>query len=175
MVTTHVLALAGAGFVVAATGVSAQDLSGYRTFALESPLGAVLTTTGARSDDITTLHERPALIQTLSWRVPLSRAAGASVEPVHDIVFEFCDNQLYRLIVTYDRDRTEGLTNDDVVSALAATFGPPILASVSTMPTGRPPSFLADTIVVAAWTSPNASLTLVRTDVCARVQARAHV
>ena len=53
--------------------VSAQALSGYRAYVLESSLESVLATSDARSTDVRTLHERPSKIQELEWRAPYSR------------------------------------------------------------------------------------------------------
>ena len=47
---------------------SAQDLSRYRVYVLESSLESVIATSGARAADAKTLHERPAKIQELEWR-----------------------------------------------------------------------------------------------------------
>ena len=49
-----------------------------------------------------------------------SRVAG---EPVSQVLFSFYNDELYRIAVTYDRDATEGLTDEDMVKAISARYG----------------------------------------------------
>jgi hypothetical protein len=42
---------------------------------------------------------------------------------VSQILFSFYNGELYRMVVTYDRDATEGLTDDDMVQAISARYG----------------------------------------------------
>jgi len=67
------------------------------------------------------------LIRELEWQPPASAAAtGAAPErdSVAQVVFGFCNGELYRIVVRYDPDRTEGLTEQDLVEALSAEYGP---------------------------------------------------
>jgi hypothetical protein len=57
---------------------------------------------------------------------------------------------LYQVIVHYDRDRTEGLTNSDIVESLSAAYGVPTLASVKTR-TSPPAEAVPNSIVLARW------------------------
>jgi hypothetical protein len=52
-----------------------------------------------------TLHVRPATIQELEWRAPYARSGTVLVDPAHDVLFSFCDDQLYRLVVTIATNR----------------------------------------------------------------------
>ena len=158
----------GRALFVVAVGVafsgqpaSAQDLSRYRAYVLESSLDSVITASGARLADAKSLHERPAKIQELEWRAPYVTSETVLADPVREIAFTFYDDALYQVIVSYDRDRTEGLTNRDIVESLSATYGAPVLALTRTK-TSRPTEALADAIVVARWESASASLTLLR-------------
>jgi len=137
---------------------SAQDLSRYRVYVLESSLESVLAASGARAADVKTLHERPAKIQELEWRAPYVGSGIQLADPVSGAVFTFCNDALYQVVVSYDRDRTDGLTNSDVIESLAAVYGEPVLRSART----RPPPALPDTVVVAQWDSNDSSLTLLR-------------
>src|SRR4030095_202660 len=56
--------------IVRAQVVSAQELSRYRGYALESSVETVVASIGARAGQAQTLHERPAKIQELEWRAP---------------------------------------------------------------------------------------------------------
>ena len=49
---------------------SADDISRYRTYVLESTLETVVEATGDRGTGVKMLHERPARIQELEWRGP---------------------------------------------------------------------------------------------------------
>jgi hypothetical protein len=135
----------------------AQTVSQYREYALESSLASVTKTSGTSEREARTLHERPARIQELEWRRPYSSAGLGRPDPVRHILFSFYNDQLYRMIVTYDRDRVEGLTNDDIVQSLTATYGvpqPPARAAVANLP--------RDSAVVAQWNGPASLLTLTR-------------
>jgi len=46
---------------------------------------------------------------------------------VQRIVFSFYDDQLFRLVISYDRQRTNGLTDADMIEALSATYGGALL------------------------------------------------
>jgi len=157
MNSARVLFLA-AGLVFTSQLGSAQDLSRYRVYVLESNLESVIAASGARVADARTLHERPAKIQELEWRAPYASSAGALADPVRGAVFSFCDDALYQVIVNYDRDRTNGLTPSEVIESLTAVYGEPVLRSART----RPPAALPDAVVVAQWDSPTSSLTLLR-------------
>jgi hypothetical protein len=64
---------------------------------------------------------------------------------------------LYQVIVSYDRDRTEGLTNRDLVDSLSAAYGPPTKTRTS-----APPEAFPDSIVLARWETAESLLTLTR-------------
>jgi hypothetical protein len=139
----------------------AQDMSRYRAYALDSSLDSVLVASGARVSDAKTLHERPAMIQELEWRAPYADSRNTAADPVREISFTFYNDALYQVIVNYDRDRTEGLTNGDIVESLSATYGVPTLATARTR-MSPPAAALADSIVLARWENAESLLTLVR-------------
>jgi hypothetical protein len=85
---------------------------------------------------------------------------------VRTIVFSFCDNALYQVIVNYDLDRTDGLSNGDIIDSLTATYGTPVPASARNRPLDAPP----DTVVLAQWDRAGASLTLLRRVYSAELQ-----
>ena len=120
--------------------VSAQDLSRYRVYALHSSLDSVVAASGLRAADTRTLHERPGMIQELEWRAPYARSGNELVDPVRGIIFSFCDDALYQVLVSYDRDRTDGLSNSDIVDSLTAAYGTPVLSSARNRPLERLPT-----------------------------------
>src|SRR5687767_11822084 len=138
----------------------AQDISRYRAYVLESSFDSVVAASGARTTDAKTLHTRPATIQELEWRAPYVDSRNTLADPVREITFTFYNDALYQVIVNYDRDRTEGLTNSDIVESLSAAYGVP-LASARTR-TGPPAEAFPDSIVVARWENAESLLTLIR-------------
>ena len=126
MNSTHVLIAVAVGVAFSGPPASAQDLSRYREYVLESSLDTVITASGARLADARSLHERPAKIQELEWRAPYVRSGSPQADPVRGVEFTFYNDALYQVVVKYDRDRTEGLTNADMVASLSATYGAPV-------------------------------------------------
>jgi hypothetical protein len=161
MNSARTLAVVAVGFIVSGYPASAQDLSRYRAYALESSLDSVIAASGARVGDAKSLHERPARIQELEWRAPYGSSGSELADPVRTIVFTFYNDALYQVVVSYDRDRTEGLTNKDIIESLSAAYGVPLVRSAGTRTT-RPAAALPDTIVLAQWENAASSLTLVR-------------
>ena len=154
------------GFLVAVSLLSgptvfAQDLSRYRDFVLESSVDTVAAASGVRATEAQTLHERPAKIQELQWRAPYVNPASAAADPVHDVAFTFFNDALYQVVVTYNRDRTQGLTNDDIIQSLSASYGAPGLKSAITR-TDLPAGALLENTVLAQWNTAVSSLTLLR-------------
>jgi hypothetical protein len=45
------------------------------------------------------------------------------VDPVSQILFNFYNGELYRIVVTYEQDAVRGLTDDDMVQAVSAQYG----------------------------------------------------
>jgi hypothetical protein len=136
----------------------AQDLSRYRAYVLDSSVTSVIAASGARAADVKTLHERPARIQELEWNAPYQGQGSGLVDPVRGAVFAFYDDALYQVVVTYNRDRTDGLTDRDIVESLTAVYGAPVPRSAK----NRQPAALPDSIVVALWEGQGSSLTLLR-------------
>lgn len=159
MSTVRVLTIASLGVVLGGQPLFAQSLSRYREYALESSRASVVKISGAREADLKTLHERPARIQELEWRAAYV-PAGTAADPVRSVLFGFYDDQLYRVVVTYDRDRTEGLTNGDVIESISAAYGSiPMQVRTGDNPPLHMP---ADTTVVARWDDGASVLSLVR-------------
>jgi hypothetical protein len=104
----------------------AQDLFNYRGFSFGMSPAAVLKQTDMKLANVKTLHSQPALIQELTWWLPMLPGNSYLANSVREILFTFCDGQLYRMSATYDRSAIEGLTAEDLVQSIAAKYGPPI-------------------------------------------------
>ena len=163
MTTVRVLAIGSLALALAAQPAAAQSLSRYRAYMLGSSVASVVKISGARQGDLKTLHERPARIQEIEWRAPYVTSGTAAADPVRNVVFSFYDDQLYRVVVTYDRDRMSGLTDADVVDAVSAAY--------SALPMhSRPAADRAaldmpvEATLVARWDDGASALSLVRGD-----------
>jgi hypothetical protein len=148
--------------MAAAASASAQDLSRYREYALGMSVASIVTSSGGRDAEVRTIHVRPARIQTFLWRTSYMRPPGAPADPVRDLQFSFFNDQLYRAVVTYDRARTEGLTNDDVIAAMEATYGEPGRLSPAPPGDGGRADVPSGAIVLAQWEDAASRVVLTR-------------
>jgi hypothetical protein len=125
MVKACTLTIGVVGVVLLTHGLEGQSLAQYRNFELGSDLVAVSTLAGIASPEAKVVHQRPALLQDLEWRPArwLLASTSASTDPVEQIVFSFYNNQLFRVVVDYARDRTEGMTDTDMIEAISAAYG----------------------------------------------------
>jgi hypothetical protein len=160
MTIVRILTLVSLGVVFSTPNVVAQSLSRYRAYALESSPTSIVKASGAREADLKTLHDRPARIQELEWRAAYVSPGKAVPDPVRSILFTFFDDQLYRMVVTYDHDRMEGLTDSDVLESVSAAYAAlPMQAQANpTVSLDMP----ANTTVVAQWDDGSSMLSLVR-------------
>ena len=109
--------------LLSAPMISGQDLSKYRTFSLGTSLAELSKQVGPYSHYTTLIHQRPAAIQELTFWTLNSSRSRVGVYPVSQILFGFYNGELYRIVATYDRDDTEGLTDDDMIQAVSARYG----------------------------------------------------
>lgn len=133
MKTSRLLAMSLAGIVASASQLSAYDLSRYREFQAGMSLAAVAARAEI-SPEPRVVQQRPALIQELMWQPPRLLRLAPNGDSVRKVLFSFYNGQLFRMVVTYDRDKTEGLTATDLIDAISATYGPATLAPQSTVP-----------------------------------------
>jgi hypothetical protein len=68
------------------------------------------------------------LMQEMQWRPSyyMSGSTAPQNDPVQQIVFSFYNDQLFKLVINYDRQRTDGLTDADMIDALSTVYGPPL-------------------------------------------------
>jgi hypothetical protein len=119
MISLRNIAISVFGAVITAAPTYSQDLSRYREFQLGTNLPAVAKQIRVKPSEAKAIHERPAVIQELEWRAPFTDSSP-SLDSVGNILFRFYNGELYRLVVTYDRERTEGMTAEDIVEAFSA-------------------------------------------------------
>jgi len=143
-------------------GPPAHDLSKYREF----QLGMSLITVAQQADitaEARVLHRRPELIQDLMWLPAPSRVPGELTQgdSARQVLFSFYNDQLFRIVVTYGRERTEGLTAEDMIEAISATYGIPMLPVTSNRPSSAPAANASDKLL-AYWEDSHCSLSLFR-------------
>ena len=131
MMHPRTLAIGLFGLVLLGQRVDAQEFSRYRTFDLGGSVASVLTSTGAPASEVKTVHERPAILQDLEWRPArwIAGTATPSSDPVEQMVFSFYKDQLFRIVVDYGHDGTEGMTDTDLIEAISAIYGTPLAKS----------------------------------------------
>ena len=158
MVSKLALTLLVTGGALSAAA-SPKDLSTYRHFRLGSSLATVATMVGANPSEAKVIHLRPALIQQLNWR-PQPLGASSQTESVQEVVFSFYDGVLFQIAINYDRYETEGMTADDFIEAISATYG---TAERPTLPVNSTQEQYGDQEeVVARWQDSQYSFELTR-------------
>jgi hypothetical protein len=163
MISLRLLALVAFGVVLSGPALDAQDLSRYRDFELGSSVSSVVTMSGARSADVKVVHRRPAIIQELVWRPRyVIRSPRVAADPVREVAFSFYNDRLFRIVIVYERDRTEGLTNEDLVSSVSATYGAAMIPSARRAGPAPRSGDVDESITVAQWEDPDHRLTLSR-------------
>ncbi len=108
-------------FGVMPIAAPAADLSRYRDFQFGTDLATVAKQAGVEPSEAKVIQSRPALMQELSWR-PQTLGQSPRTDP-QVVVFSFYNNELFRIVVTYDRYETEGLTTADMVAAFSVAYG----------------------------------------------------
>src|SRR5712691_2316307 len=141
------------------TSAAAGDLSSYRAFHLGMDLQAVEKQAEMKTSEAKMIHQRPAVIQELEWRPRRFPGPAPESDPVKDILFSFYNGQLFRIIVNYDRYRTEGMTAEDMIDAISTTYG---LAARPTVEILFPSAYSEKVKVIARWEDAEYSLNLVR-------------
>ena len=147
--------------VLAVSAVSSAELSRYREFELGASVAAVTTVTQTTARDLKTIHSRPAVLQELQWQPRYTRGAPVpDRDSIGEVVFGFVDDRLFRMSITYARERTNGLTNEDMIGSLTAVYGAP--SSVQPRPRSSTDAFNTP-VVLAEWRESDAVMVLQRT------------
>jgi hypothetical protein len=132
MTNPRMLAISALALLFQARGVEGQGPARYRNFELGVNVAAVSALTGVATTDVKTIHQRPAVLQDLEWRLPqgVRGSADASVDPVEQVVFSFYNDRLFRIVVDYEHNRTEGMTDADMVEGISAVYGSPVKRTI---------------------------------------------
>jgi hypothetical protein len=126
MTAMRTLGAAVVGLALLTHPLYGQDGSRYRDYRLGANLSSISTLAGVDSTVAKTIHQRPALLQELLWQRPyaMSLSTAVQVDPVKEIVFSFYNDQLSRIVVDYDRNKTAGMTDSDLIDSISAQYGP---------------------------------------------------
>jgi hypothetical protein len=147
------LIVAAIVFAASATPVAAQGRSHYRTYAMGDSLLAISRQIGLPVIDDATTPAVPGAVQELRWHARFVRRGTApSGDPVDRLVFSFYEHRLFRIVIDYAPDRTDGMTESDMVGAVSALYGPPIRRTLTSNQDGTAPLRPAETLI-AEWTS----------------------
>jgi hypothetical protein len=126
MITRRSVAVGLLGFALCTQLLHGQSGPHYREFQLGGDLTTVSALAGVAVSEAKVVHERPALMQDLQWRPPyaLTGPTAPPADPVQQVVFSFYNDQLFRLVIDYDRNRTEGMTAADMIEGISSVYGP---------------------------------------------------
>ena len=153
---------------LAVPAVSAQTpLSQYRGVTLGDSLEVALERLQLTSASVKIVHARPALIQEVTWR-PRALVSGTDEarDSVSEMVLIFHAGRLARVTANYDRERTQGLTNSDLMEAMTALYGASMLISTPRVAANVSP---ADRLTIGRWEDEDTLLILWREQYPSRV------
>ena len=169
----RVCALAALGLVLSTHTVQSQVRSQYRDYQLGSDLASVAALANMAATEARTIHQRPAVIQELAWRRPyfVSGASALQNDPVQQIVFSFYNDQLFRLVVSYDRQRTDGMTESDMIAGMSGTYGSPLAPTLKKLSAVASPIEAEAGVPVARWEDADFSVVLFRSSYASQFRA----
>lgn len=163
MSSIRYMAISILGFLLFAACSAAQDLSSYRDFRFGASLESIVSQTGMTAAEAKTIHRRPALMQELEWRIrPSLDGSSTQLDSVKTIVFSFYNDQLFRIAVNYNRERTEGLTDRDMIDGISAKYGVATRPSAKTIALSSSQSYGDNEKVIACWEDAQYSFNLFR-------------
>jgi hypothetical protein len=148
--------------VLAAPVLLAGDLSKYRAFSLGNSLASVLKLTDQKPTDVKIIHDRPVMLQELTWWPLNISSALRQHQSVERIVFSFYNGDLYKISVSYDSRAVQGLTAQDMIQTLSAMYGIPPSRVTETQPASGD-RFDPKQKIVASWADSLSTSNLVRT------------
>jgi hypothetical protein len=91
-------------------------------------------------------------LSELRWRVHYVRGGTPSSDPVALLLFSFYDDRLFQIVIDYSPDRTDGMTEADMVVAVSRVYGAPAKRTDPPSPVRLDPQRPTDS-VVAQWTN----------------------
>ena len=113
------------GALLMGSVAGAADFSHYREFELGSELAVASLQPGVNTARSRVVQQRPTVIEESDWR-PVFHFDRLSAEPdpVREVLLRFVDKKLFQIVVTYERQRIQGMTEADLIEAISGTYGP---------------------------------------------------
>lgn len=145
----------------AAAALPAADLASYRNFRLDSTVADVAKQVNMAAPDAKLVSTRPARIEELDWHASWNSPSDAQSNPFSEVLFRFYNGGLFEMTVTYDRGQTRGLTDADMIDAIAGVYGhttDTVAAEASFIDSARNQSPVK---VIAGWEDPQSQVSLV--------------
>jgi len=114
---------------------------------------------GIAASEVKLISTRPNRIEELDWRTNRVSSSSARADSVQQVLFSFYNGALFEMMVTYDKDRTGGLTDADMVESISGIYGHTANSSVKEMTFN---SGYSNTVrVVARWEDADDMVSLV--------------
>ncbi len=133
MIGRPALAVGALGILLSTPLLHSQGGPRYRDFQLGGDLPSISALTAVPVSEAVAIHTRPALMQELRWQRPYSSTITPSqTDSVKQIMFSFYNDQLSKMVVDYDHERTTGLTDADLIDAISVDYGPRVKAGART-------------------------------------------
>ncbi len=123
MIKARVLTIPIMCAVLGGSLLGAEDLSTYRGLQFGMNLAAAAKQAGMKPSEARVVHQRPTVIQELQWLPRNSSGSPFQADPVKEGLLCFYNGELFRIVVTYDRYKVEGMTASDMIQAISATYG----------------------------------------------------
>jgi hypothetical protein len=162
MISTRNLVISISLALLSMPWIHAQDLSSYRGFQLGINLPAAAKQAGMKDSEAKVIYQRPAVIQELKWQAQSLYSSSAQRDPVKEILFSFYNDELYRIVVNYDPDRTEGLTDEDLIEGISAQYGKPTTPIAKIISSSSAQVYSSSEKLMARWEDSQCSYNLFR-------------
>ena len=101
----------------------AGDLSSYRGIQLGANLMAAAQQANINPVQVRTVHQRPDVIQEMDWQPGQLVTEQATADPVSKGLLCFLNGDLFRIVITYDRYKVEGMTAEDMIEGVSTAYG----------------------------------------------------
>ncbi|HYE72825.1 MAG TPA: hypothetical protein VEF04_05820, partial [Blastocatellia bacterium] len=146
-----------------------QHLSKYREFQLGSKLSVIAKQVQMKPSEAKVTHQRPALIQELEWQAQIVLEPTSRTDSVKSLLFSFYNGELFRIVVTYDLSKTEGMTAEDMIEAVSVKYGTAtkpaaeiLLSSTSIYSDGEKAISSQNEKVIARWEDEQSSVNFIQ-------------
>jgi hypothetical protein len=147
--------------VIGTSALYSEDLSHYRGLQFGMNIADAAKEAGTPAGEAKFIHRRPALIQEMEWQPLRSFAPDRpNTDPIKQGLLFFFNGELFRIIITYDRYKIEGLTAQDMIDGISAIYGAPTRPTVEI---SYHSNYAEVAKVLARWEDSSYSFNLVRT------------